>query len=124
VVFNIDKGSSLLTGQPPALSYRYTRFKFPLDLSEDVVQKGGKELEDAIARLDPNGWNVDGEIYPATTCRAQGMIGIVLNEILELSLGDPAECTNERIKSVQSFLSPVGPRYRYTIPNGSHDVDN
>ena len=98
VVFNIDKGSSLLTGRPPALSYRYTRFQFPLDLSEDVVMKGRKEIQDAIARLDPNGWNVDGNIHPSTTTRAHGFFSIVLNEILELSLGDPADCTNERIK--------------------------
>jgi hypothetical protein len=100
VVFNIDKGSSLLTGRPPALSYRYTRFKFPLDLSEEVLMKGGEELQNAIARLDANGWNTEEKIHPSTLSRAHGMLAIVLNEILEASLGDPAECTNARIKSV------------------------
>ena len=100
VVFNIDKGSSLLTGRPPALSYRYTRFKFPLDLSEEVVVKGGEELQNAVAQLDANGWNTEEGIYPSTLCRAHGMLAIVLNEILEYALGDPAECTNVRIKSV------------------------
>jgi hypothetical protein len=104
VVFNIDKGSSLLTGRPPALSYRYTRFKLPLDLSEEVLMKGGEELQKAVARLDPNGWNTDGKTYPITYSRARGLLGIVLNEILELSLGDPAECTNIRIKFVHRFL--------------------
>ncbi|KAG0649512.1 hypothetical protein D0Z07_4338 [Hyphodiscus hymeniophilus] len=97
VVFNIDKGSSLLTGRPPALSYRYTRFKFPMDLNEEVIMKGGEELQNAIARLDADGWNTEGGIYPSTLSRAHGMVAIVLNEILECSLGDPAECTNTRI---------------------------
>ena len=104
VVFNIDKGSSLLTGRPPALSYRYTRFKFPLDISDDVMMKGGEGLQRAIAALDPNGWNTEGKIYAATTTRARGLLAIVLNEILELSLGDPAECKNERIKLVLRTL--------------------
>ena len=98
VVFNIDKGSSLLTGRPPALSYRYTRFKFPLDLSEEVVMQGGEELRKAVALLDENGWNTEGKLYATTVTRAHGLLAIVLNEVLELSLGDPAECTNIRIK--------------------------
>jgi hypothetical protein len=98
VVFNIDKGSSLLTGRPPALSYRYTRFKFPLDVSSEVLMKGGEELHEAVSKLDANGWNTDGKIHDATSIRAHGFLAIVLNEILELSLGDPAECTNTRIR--------------------------
>ena len=88
----------MLTGRPPALSYRYTRFKFPLDVSEEVAMKGGEELQQAVARLDANGWNTDEKFYPSTTTRAHGLLAVILNEILELSLGDPAECTNIRIR--------------------------
>jgi hypothetical protein len=104
VVFNIDKASPLLTGWPPALSYQYTRFKFPLDISEDIMMKGGEELQRAIAALDPNVWNTEDKIYPATMDRARGLLAIVLNEILELSSGDLAECPNERIKLVLQTL--------------------
>jgi hypothetical protein len=62
--------------------------------------KGGEELQKAIATLDGNGWNTEEQLYPATTTRAHGLLAIVLNEVLELSLGDPAECTNIRIKLV------------------------
>ena len=62
--------------------------------------KGGEELQKAVARLDGNGWNTEEQLYPATTTRAHGLLAIVLNEVLELSLGDPAECTNIRIKLV------------------------
>jgi len=102
IVFSIDKSASLLTGRPPALSFRYTRFDLPLDLSGEVTIRGGEELSRAIAAIDANGWNTDGEIYVNTRFRAYGQMSIVLNEILELSLGDPAECTNERIKCVYS----------------------
>lgn len=79
------------------MSYQYTRFESPLDLSDDVVIRGGEELERAIAALDPNGWNTDGLIHASTRCRAHASLAILLNQILELSLGDAADATGERI---------------------------
>lgn len=55
VVFNVDKSASLLTGRPPALSYRYTRFELPLDLDDDIIIRGGDQLRKAIDALDANG---------------------------------------------------------------------
>ena len=101
---NIDKGSSLLTGRPPTLNYRYTRFSWPFDLSEEVLIQGGEALQQAIDALDENGWNTEGEIYSSTATRAHGTLSPLLNEVLELSLGDPAGCTGEQIKSVFSIL--------------------
>jgi hypothetical protein len=80
------------------LSYRYCRFEPPLDLNDDIVIRGGEELQKAIERLDENGWNRDGIIYHSTYSRARGFLAIVLNEVLELSLGDPAEFTATRIE--------------------------
>ena len=67
--------------------------------------KGGAELQKAVARLDANGWNTEGRVYASTLNRAHGRFAIVLNEILECSLGPPAECTNTRIKSVSRCIS-------------------
>lgn len=100
IVFNIDKGSSLLTGRPPALSYRFCRFKLPLDISEEVMMGSCEEFRRAVENLDEDGWNRAGKIYPNTVTRAHGKLAIVLNEILELSLGDFGEGTNEQIKLV------------------------
>jgi hypothetical protein len=104
VIMNIDKGSSLLTGRPPTLNYRYTRFSWPFDLSEEVLMEGGEALQQAIDALDENGWNTEGEIYSSTATRAHGTLSPLLNEVLELSLGDPAGCTGEQIKSAFSIL--------------------
>lgn len=104
LIFNVDKGSALLTGRPPFLSYRYCRLRVPLDLSDDVIMKGGEHIQRAIEQLDENGWNREGNIYPATSCRAYGLLSPVLNEALELSLGDPEQCTGDSIKSVFPFL--------------------
>lgn len=102
IVFNVDKGSSLLTGRPPALSFRYCRFKLPLDVSDEVLVEGGDALRKAIENVDENGWNKEGKLYPNTTTRAHSKLAIVLNEILELSLGELDENPNEQIKFVLS----------------------
>ncbi|KAF8859114.1 hypothetical protein BDZ45DRAFT_590253, partial [Acephala macrosclerotiorum] len=107
VIFNIDKGSALLTGRPPFLSNRYCRLKLPLDLSEDVLMKGGEHIQRAIEQLDENGWNREGNIHPATSSRAHGQLSPVLNEVLELSLGDPEQCTGDKIKYLMNKLAAV-----------------
>ncbi|KAK0102137.1 hypothetical protein ONS95_001065 [Cadophora gregata] len=107
VVFCFDKGSALLTGRPPALSYRYTRFELPLDLSEEVLVQGGEVLQEAVANLDENGWNKDGQIYNTTATRAHGMLAQVLNEVLELSLGDKDICTAEKIGYLMGRIQSI-----------------
>ncbi|KAL5316827.1 hypothetical protein ACEPPN_015878 [Leptodophora sp. 'Broadleaf-Isolate-01'] len=107
VVFCFDKGSALLTGRPPALSYRYTRFELPLDLSEEVLVQGGEVLQEAVANLDENGWNKDGQIYNTTATRAHGMLAQVLNEVLELSLGDKDVCTAEKISYLMGRIQSI-----------------
>jgi hypothetical protein len=96
VVFCIDKGSSLLTGRPPALSYRYCKFKIPLDLSEEEIMRED-DLERAVASLDAEGWRTDAKFHGLTVERTHAMLAIVLDEILEVSLGDFGNCT-DRIK--------------------------
>lgn len=104
VVFNFDKGSSVLTGRPPALSYRYCRFRLPLDVSDEVIMRGGDELTRAVEKLDRDGWNTDGKIYPNTTIRARCTLAIILNEILEISLGEFGDDRNEKIKYLMNKL--------------------
>ena len=111
IVFNIDKGAALLTGRPPALCYRYSRFKLPLDLSDEVLIQGGETLQAAVAALDENGWNTSGEIYQTTATRAHGMLAQVLNDVLELSLGHHEECTGHTIKSVLPSPWNISPNF-------------
>ena len=78
-------------GRPPALSRRYSTCRMPLDLSDGQMMAEGQELEDIKNRLDPNGWNTSGEVYPNTNCRAWFTMSLIRDEILELSLGPPIE---------------------------------
>jgi len=90
-IFISDKQIGTFTGRPPALSRRYITCHTPLDLSDVQLMAEGEELEAIKSRLDPNGWNVDGECYPNTICRAWMLMALIRDEILELSLGPPIE---------------------------------
>lgn len=84
----MDLSSSLLTGRPPALSSRYTRFKLPLDLNDDAIMAGGEVLRHAIEHLDEKGWNTMGQFRSHSHLRASGMLAPILNETLELVSDD------------------------------------
>ena len=93
-----DMGKSLLTGRPPALSHRFCQIQLALDVSDEVLTKGGEELQRAVAALDSNGWNREGSMYINTSARNRTLLAPILNEALELFLGDPQNITGEIIK--------------------------
>lgn len=90
-VFISDKQIATFMGRPPALSRRYTTCHIPLDLSDEQLMAEGDDLQAIKSRLDLNGWNTDGRVYPSTICRAWMTMALVRDEILELSLGPPIE---------------------------------
>jgi hypothetical protein len=72
--------------------------QLPLDVSDEVLMKGGEELQRAIAALDSNGWNREEKIYINSSVRTRTLLAPILNEALELFLGDPQNITGEIIK--------------------------
>jgi hypothetical protein len=96
--FICNMGNSLLTGRPPALCHRMCHLQLPLDVSDEVLMKGGEELQRAIAALDSNGWNREEKIHINSSVRTRTLLAPILNEALELFLGDPQNITGEIIK--------------------------
>ncbi|KAI1642089.1 uncharacterized protein F4817DRAFT_353898 [Daldinia loculata] len=74
------------TGRPPLISSRYSSTPIPLDISnEDLFSDHGTFMK-AISRLDDEGWNTDGEIYPSTNIRARAIIAVIREEIFKIAL--------------------------------------
>ncbi|KAH8804786.1 hypothetical protein F5884DRAFT_822734 [Xylogone sp. PMI_703] len=122
VVFRIDKSTSLLTGRPPALSYQYTRFNPPTALSDEAVMQGGLELENAIAGLDANGWNTDGIPHPSTRNRISVSMAIILDQILEFSLGNPVHSSQERCKELLNKTEELYSSFPYFLRLNKGDM--
>jgi hypothetical protein len=96
-VFGIDKTIAAFTGRPPGLSHRYNSCPLPLDLSDETLLASKEERAHAISLLDANGWNTNGEFHPTTNCRSTMTYSLILSEILEISLGTEAQCSNDRL---------------------------
>lgn len=88
-IFISDKQLATFVGRPPALSRRHSTCQTPLDLIDDENMAEGEELEAIRSKLDPFAWSNSGRIYPSTVCRAWMFVGLIRDEILEMSLGPP-----------------------------------
>ena len=84
-MYYLDKCESLFNARPPMLSRHYCQCPLPLDLCEEDVYGGRERLAAAVARLDPNGWNTDGQILTTTWLRALAILSPIREGILELS---------------------------------------
>lgn len=98
----LDKGLATFVGRPPHLSRRYIGLDPPLDLPSSAIMGTPEALAAAIARLDSNGWNTEGRIYPITRTRAVAMLIGVREEALELSFGPHNDDVNWRPRYVTS----------------------
>ncbi|KAF4339484.1 serine threonine kinase [Fusarium beomiforme] len=97
-VYNLDKAIVAFTGRPPLLNPRFCSTPPPLDLSDEDLLAGGYAIERAVSELDHRGWNVHGGVYPSSICRAGYLMAVILNEIIDISLGSGSNATVETIR--------------------------
>lgn len=89
MVYGTEINIATFLGRPPRLSHRYVNLDPPLDLTDlQLFSEDPQELAIAIARLDEQGYNRDGEIRHVSWVRSHIKFLKRREEILELSLGD------------------------------------
>lgn len=93
-----DKEIAIYTGRPPCISRHFTTIDLPLDLSEEEIAGSRETFEMAKASLDENGWNRQGNFTSSTGLRAQYLLCMLREEILELSLGPSQPDHAQRVK--------------------------
>lgn len=96
-IFVIDKVAASFSGRPPLLSRKYMLTSPPLDLSDEVLLAGGDALARAAQALDEKGWNREGRFYSTTIVRARRLLASVMDEIMELALGNPVYASIEAL---------------------------
>jgi hypothetical protein len=65
----------------------YSDRPLPLDLDDEVITSEDQAvIDDAIGKLDANGWADDGRIRPASWIRLQTLLSRVKERFLEVSL--------------------------------------
>lgn len=86
-VYRIDKTLAIFFGRPPMIGWRYSDRKQLLDVSDEViVSENPKVINNALSRLDGNGWNTDGHIHPSTCIRLRCQHAVFKERLLEQSL--------------------------------------
>jgi len=99
-VYCSDKNHSSLNGVPPLLSKKYCDIEPCLDLNPTAPHQSPEVLSNAIARLDINGWNTEGDFFDTTLLRAKVHLSMLREDVLELSLGTDTPVTLEIVKLV------------------------
>jgi hypothetical protein len=96
-IFSNDKTLSIFAGRPPSLSHRYNACPLPLDLPDEILLADKHELQEAARKLDSDGWNPEMIISPASRIRASMPYAIIMDEVLEISLGNDAQFSEARL---------------------------
>ena len=86
-VYRSDKSLADFFGRPPMIHRRYSDRGLPLDVDDNIIASDDQALvNDAIAKLDPDGWATDSQIRPASWIRLRVRLGHVKERFLEASL--------------------------------------
>ncbi|KAL4801107.1 hypothetical protein BDV19DRAFT_7929 [Aspergillus venezuelensis] len=114
LVYTEEISIATFLGRPPRLSHRYINLDLPLDLTDgQLFSDNPQELAAAIARLDQQGYNRDGELHHATWIRSS--IGFVARkeDILELSLGN---FTPDEVRRYAAIIQEKTGKHWATLP--------
>lgn len=85
--YRSDKSLATFFGRPPMMNWRYSDRKPPLDIDDKIVASDDPDVvSEALAKLDANGWNTEGQILPASWIRVRTLTSMIKERILELSL--------------------------------------
>ncbi|KAJ5648871.1 uncharacterized protein N7484_002594 [Penicillium longicatenatum] len=98
--FSSDKQMATFLGRPPRISWRFCDITPPLDLSFDDIIAEPEVRDNAISKLDANGWNTENNDTQAVWLRAYLIMGPVRESILELSLNQQGENLPAKIEEL------------------------
>lgn len=82
-----DKTLATFFGRPPMLAWRYSDRRQLLDISDEAITADDPAISnEAISKIGPNGWNIEGKIYPASYLRLRCQHAVFKERLLEQSL--------------------------------------
>ncbi|PQE22027.1 fungal specific transcription factor protein [Rutstroemia sp. NJR-2017a BBW] len=100
-IFSNDKTLSVFAGRPPSLSHRYNACPLPLDLPDEILLADKHTLQEAAKNLDSDGWSTDMTISTASRIRAYMLYAMIMDEVLEMSLGNDAQFSEARLLDIR-----------------------
>lgn len=90
--YRSDKTLATFFGRPPMMAWKYSDRELPLDLDDTVSATSDAEVfNEAVAKLDSNGWNTEGKIYSTSWIRLRCQLSVLKEKVLEQSLAGRTE---------------------------------
>ncbi|KAF2474541.1 uncharacterized protein BDR25DRAFT_109618 [Lindgomyces ingoldianus] len=119
--YKSDKTLATFFGRPPMMAWRYSDRKLPLDLDDDIIATDDTELlNNALSRLDSDGWNTEGKIWASSWIRLRFQLSMFRERVLELSLsgrtdGDVAQKLQSISTECRQAWEVVPAQLRYDL---------
>lgn len=119
--YKSDKQLATFFGRPPMMAWKYSNRKMPLDLDDEVVCTSNPDvLDEAISKLDNEGWNTEGKICTASWIRLRFLNCVFKERILEQSLAgevddDVVQKTREISINCRRTWESVPAQMRYDL---------
>lgn len=83
-VYQTDKTTATFFDCPPRILRRFSDTRMPLDLKDDELLADGPELQEALSRLTPEGWNLGGGSWECSTwVRLRCILGPWREQVME-----------------------------------------
>jgi chromatin structure-remodeling complex subunit RSC3/30 len=98
--YSMDKELATFLGRPPRICRQYCDIQFPLDISWEDLVADDSARDAAIQQLDPDGWNVQGDLDKGARPRVTLLASILREMILEFSLSREVDNLWDRVKFV------------------------
>lgn len=97
-VYQFDKAVATFLGRPPRLCRRHSDVKTPVDLTDEEVAGSQADFDQGLAMLDEQGWKRTPELHTSTWLQPRYLLGVIREDVLEISLGGPEAQTVQCIK--------------------------
>ncbi|RSL46172.1 hypothetical protein CEP54_013983 [Fusarium duplospermum] len=123
-IFFADKFVVSFSGRPPLISRRYCSTALPLDLQDEDLMSDETTLAEAMKTLDERGWNTKKKVHSVTFMRARMLLSYVLDELVEIALGNDPNVTLEYLESIKARQLKVFSEYPSSLVYKHEDLSD
>ncbi|RSL87716.1 hypothetical protein CEP51_002072 [Fusarium floridanum] len=123
-IFFTDKSVVSFSGRPPLISRRYCSTALPLDLQDEDLMSDEVTLAGAMRTLDERGWNTQKKVHSVTFMRARILLSYVLDELVEIALGNDTNITLDYLESIKTRQLKVFSEYPSSLVYNHEDLSD
>ncbi|RDW84089.1 fungal specific transcription factor domain-containing protein [Aspergillus mulundensis] len=118
IVVAQDKSMATLVGRPPRIDSSFCDTSLPLQLTDEEVVLNGAQLDRALQRLGPDGWQqLDQPHWQTALFRLRYQHALLQEKVLRLSLRNRDSSFSEKLHALYEeyhrAVSNIPPQYRY-----------